>query len=58
MPRYLHRGLSRAFIRHVKGSRADALAEFIYQVIKSLRVTRCGDEPIAGFEHSLRNVPA
>src|SRR6202166_318836 len=40
---YLHGGLSRAFIRHVKGNRADALAEFIYQVIQSSRVPRCGD---------------
>jgi hypothetical protein len=41
--RYLHGGLSRAFIRHVKRNRADALAEFIYQVIQSSRVARCGD---------------
>ena len=40
---YLHGGLSRAFIRHVKRNRADALAEFIYQVIQSSRVPRCGD---------------
>src|SRR5215467_13144870 len=55
---YLHGGLSRALIRHVKRNRADALAEFFYQVIKSLRVARRGDEPIAGVEHSLRNIPA
>src|SRR5208283_711193 len=56
--RYLHGGLSRAFIRHVKRNRADALAEFIYQVSQSSWVARCGDESIARFEHSLRNVPA
>jgi len=41
--RYLHGGLSRAFIRHVKRNRADALAESIYQVIQSSRVARRGD---------------
>jgi hypothetical protein len=41
--RYLHGGLSRAFIRHVKRNRADALAEFLYQVIQSSWVARCGD---------------
>jgi multidrug resistance efflux pump len=41
--RYLHGGLSRAFIRHVKRNRADALVEFIYQVIQSSWVARCGD---------------
>ena len=39
--RYLHGGLSRAFIRHVKRNRADALAESIYQVIQSSWVARC-----------------
>jgi hypothetical protein len=56
--RYLHGVLGCALIRHVKSDRADALAEFIYQVIQSSRVPRCGDEPITRFEHSFRNVPA
>ena len=51
---YLHGGLSRAFIRHVKKNRADALAEFICQVIQSSRVPRFGDWSIARFEHSLQ----
>jgi hypothetical protein len=55
---YLHGGQSRAFIRHVKRNRADALAIFFYQVIQSYRVARRGDELIAGFEHSLGNPPA
>ena len=55
--RYLH-GVSRAFIRQVKRNRADAIAEFIYQVIQSSWVARCGDQSIARFEHCLRNVPA
>src|SRR6266404_8857687 len=38
--------------------RANAVAVFFYQVIKSLRVACCGDESIAGFEYSLRNVSA
>src|SRR5579863_3693456 len=49
--RYLHGGLSRSFIRHVKRNRADALAEYIYQVIQSSWVTRCGDESVTRFEH-------
>jgi hypothetical protein len=43
LQRYLHGGLSRASIRHVKRNRADAFAEFIYQVIQSSWVARCGD---------------
>ncbi len=51
--RCLHGGLSRAFIRHVKRNRADALAEFIYQVIQSSRV-----EPTLGQESVQRSVVA
>src|SRR5437763_7057786 len=32
--------------------------QFFYQVIQPFRVARCGDELIAGFEHSLSNAPA
>ena len=56
--RRLHGRLSGAFICHVKRDRANAVAVFFYQVIKSLRVACCGDESIAGFEYSLRNVSA
>jgi len=38
--------------------RTNAVAVFFSQVIKSLRVACCGDDPIAGFEYSLRNVSA
>jgi hypothetical protein len=47
--RRLHGRLSGAFICHVKRNRANAVAVFFYQVIKSLRVACCGDESIAGF---------
>ena len=50
--------MSGAFICHVKRDRANAIAKFLYQVIKSLRVACCGDEPIAGFEYSFRDVSA
>ena len=53
-----NRRLSDAFICHVKRDRANAVAVFFYQVIKSLRVACCGDESIAGFEYGLRNVSA
>src|SRR6202051_5094518 len=43
---------------HVQRNRANAVPVFFYQVIKSLRVACCGDESIAGFEYSLRNVSA
>src|ERR1700733_1687137 len=56
--RRLHGRLRGAFICHVKRDRANAVAVFFYQVIKSLRVACCGDESIAGFEFSLRNVSA
>jgi hypothetical protein len=56
--RRLHGRLSGAFICHVQRNRANAVAVFFYQVIKSLRVACCGDESIAGFEYSLRNVSA
>ena len=56
--RRLHGRLSGAFICHVQRNRANAVAVFFYQVIKSLRVACCGDEPIAGFEYSLHNVSA
>jgi hypothetical protein len=41
--RYLHGGLSGAFICHVKRNSADTITKFIYQVIQSSRVPRCGD---------------
>src|ERR1700681_1526960 len=56
--RRLHGRLRGAFICHVKRDRANAVAVFFYQVIKSLRVACCGDESIAGFEYGLRNVSA
>src|ERR1700733_15334497 len=40
---YLHGGLSRAFICHVKRNRANAVTVFFYQVINSLWVPSCGD---------------